>query len=110
VGGEAYEWATKYIAFEGRIIVVGFASGAIPQPRLNHSFVKNYTIAGLHWTLYLRHRPELIDLAQKSLFEMTASGLLDPMITTRIAPREIPMALDTLAQGRTHGKIVVEWR
>ena len=52
VGGEAYQGSTKCVAFEGRIVVVGFAGGTIPAPALNHALVKNYSILGLHWGLY----------------------------------------------------------
>src|SRR5690606_9587959 len=52
VGGESYTRSTKCIAFEGRILVIGFASGTIPTPGLNHALVKNYSLLGLHWGLY----------------------------------------------------------
>lgn len=106
VGGSAYEQATKYVAFEGRIVVVGFASGVIPQPRLNHAFVKNYTVAGLHWKLYQRFRPDLIRLAQAAIFEMAAAGAIKPLITS-VDFGDVPAALEDLAGGRTVGKTVV---
>jgi NADPH2:quinone reductase len=49
VGGDTYARTTKCIAFEGRILVVGFASGEIQSAALNHALVKNYAIVGLHW-------------------------------------------------------------
>ena len=57
VGGEAYARSTKCIAFEGRILVVGFAGGTIPSAALNHALIKNYSIVGLHWGLYQTKRP-----------------------------------------------------
>jgi len=54
VGGDAYEAATKVIAFGGRILVVGFAGGQVPTPALNHALLKNYAIVGLHWGRYLQ--------------------------------------------------------
>ena len=107
VGGQAYEQATKYIAFEGRIVVIGFASGYIPRPHLNHAFVKNYTIAGLHWSLYRKHRPDVVHVAQAAIFEMAAAGLIDPLITARAGLEDVPDALEELAHGRTQGKTVV---
>jgi NADPH:quinone reductase len=44
VGGASYDASTKVIAFEGRIVVVGFTSGTIPSPPLGHALVKNYSI------------------------------------------------------------------
>jgi NADPH2:quinone reductase len=107
VGGHSYECATKYIAFEGTIVVVGFASGAIPQPRLNHAFVKNYTIAGLHWALYRQNRPELVRRAQTEIFEMAAIGQITPRITGCLGIDAVPAALEELGHGRTQGKTVI---
>ena len=58
VGGDAYDRSTKCIAFEGRILVVGFAGGRVPTPALNHALVKNYSIVGLHWGLYATKEPQ----------------------------------------------------
>lgn len=60
VGGDAYAKSVKCVAFEGRVIVVGFASGVIPTPALNHALVKNYSIAGLHWGLYNTKDPAAV--------------------------------------------------
>ena len=57
VGGDTYRRSTKCIAFEGRILVVGFAGGEIQSAALNHALVKNYSIVGLHWGLYNRFDP-----------------------------------------------------
>ncbi len=57
VGGDSYTKSTKCIAFEGRIIVIGFASGTIPSPGLNHALIKNYSIIGLHWGVVQRLQP-----------------------------------------------------
>ena len=59
VGGDAYARSTKCIAFEGRIVIVGFTSGTIPTAALNHALVKNYSILGLHWGLYQRVDPDV---------------------------------------------------
>lgn len=107
VGGAAYDAATKYIAFEGTIVVVGFAGGTIPQPRLNHAFVKNYTIAGLHWSLYRRYQPSLLQQAQSHIFEMAVAGAVDPLITSTVDMEDLPSALAGLAAGTTKGKTVV---
>lgn len=108
VGGQAYESATKYVGFEGVIVVVGFASGTIPQPRLNHAFVKNYTIAGLHWTLYRRQNPKLLREAQTEIFRMAVDGEIAPLITGRVGLDAVPATLQDLGEGRTLGKVVVE--
>nr|AIU93557.1 hypothetical protein LRS1606.123 [Rhodococcus sp. NS1] len=107
VGGGSYEQATKYIGFEGHIVLVGFASGIIPQSRLNHAFVKNYTLDGLHWSLYCTKRPDLVRAAQRDIFDMAAAGLIDPLITSRVGLGDVPTALHNLANGYTQGKTVI---
>lgn len=107
VGGAVYDAATKYVAFEGTIVVVGFAGGTIPQPRLNHAFVKNYTIAGLHWALYRKYRPDVLERGQRDIFDMAAAGKITPMITSRVSLTDVPSALTELANGTTRGKTVV---
>jgi NADPH2:quinone reductase len=60
VGGEVYGRSTKCVAFEGRILVIGFASGQIPTAALNHALIKNYSIVGLHWGLYQTKDPQTL--------------------------------------------------
>src|SRR5690348_9331494 len=54
VGGDVYDRSTKCIAFEGRIVIVGFTSGRIAQAATNHALIKNYSVVGLHWGLYAK--------------------------------------------------------
>jgi NADPH2:quinone reductase len=108
VGGESFEQATKYIGFEGRIVVVGFAGGHVPRPRLNHTMVKNYTIAGLHWSLYRDQHPELVQSAQRDIFDMFANGQIAPEIT-HVRSVDLPATLELLAAGGIRGKAVVSF-
>ncbi len=106
VGGESFLKSTKCIAFEGRIVVVGFASGDIPQAALNHALVKNYDILGLHWALYERLNPALVRACQAELTKLVADGQLKPLITERLPLTEVPDALRRLGAGSTTGRLV----
>lgn len=106
VGGDAYAKSTKCIAFEGRIVVVGFASGEIPQAPLNHALVKNYDILGLHWGLYERLDPALIRTCQAELTKLVDAGQLKPLITERLPMTQVPDALRRLGAGSTAGRVV----
>src|SRR6266404_3576910 len=81
VGGDVYDRSTKCVAFEGRIVIVGFTSGRIPTAALNHALIKNYSIVGLHWGLYARRAPELIALAMQDLLKMYDEGRIKPYIS-----------------------------
>ncbi len=106
VGGQAFAQATRYVAFEGRIIVVGFAGGDTPRAALDHTMVKNYTIAGLHWSLYRDHHPSLVREGQNAVFALLAAGQLTPDVTP-VPFADLPTALEQLAAGRIRGKAVI---
>jgi NADPH:quinone reductase len=106
VGGEAYARSTKCIAFEGRILVVGFASGQIPSATLNHALVKNYSIVGLHWGLYRTKEPQAIVECHRQLTKLVADGTIRPLVSERRGLDDVPAALDKLAHGDTVGRIV----
>jgi NADPH2:quinone reductase len=107
VGGDVYDRSTKCIAFEGRIVVVGFTSGRIPQAAANHVLVKNYSVVGLHWGLYSRRVPELLPTAAAKLMELYAAGKIKPLISARVPLAEAPRALAMVAGGKSTGKVLL---
>jgi NADPH:quinone reductase len=108
VGGEAFRRSTKCIAFEGRIVVVGFASGDVPSAALNHALVKNYDILGLHWGLYERVNPAVVRDCQAELIRLADAGAIRPLITERLPLADVPDALRRLGAGATAGRIVFQ--
>lgn len=107
VGGEAYAKSVKCIAFEGRVVVVGFASGAIPTPGLNHALVKNYSIVGLHWGLYNTKDPAAVRACHDELTELAAKGVVKPLISERVPMADAARAVQRVADGTSTGRIVV---
>jgi NADPH2:quinone reductase len=107
VGGDVYDRSTKCIAFEGRIVVVGFTSGRIPQAATNHVLIKNYSVVGLHWGLYARRAPQLIPPAMTRLLDLYAAGKIKPHISARLPLTEAPRALAMVAQGKSTGKVIL---
>ncbi|MFH8803312.1 NADPH:quinone oxidoreductase family protein [Streptomyces sp. NPDC017936] len=107
VGGDAYTWSTKVVAFEGRIVVVGFASGTIPSPGLNHALVKNYSILGLHWGLYNTRDPKLVRHCHEQLTELAARGAVKPLVSERVPLSEAAAAVQRVGDGTTTGRVAV---
>lgn len=107
VGGDAYAKSVKCIAFEGRIVIVGFASGAIPTPGLNHALVKNYSIVGLHWGLYNRMDPAAVRGCHEELTKLAGEGVVKPLISGRVAMKDAADAVQRVADGTTTGRLVV---
>ncbi|WP_109522874.1 MULTISPECIES: NADPH:quinone oxidoreductase family protein [Nocardia] len=108
VGGDSYDRSTKCVAFEGRILVVGFAAGRIPAPALNHALVKNYSIVGLHWGLYKQKDPASVWDCHLELTALAESGALAPLIGAKLALADVPDGLTRLAEGRTVGRVVFQ--
>jgi NADPH:quinone reductase len=108
VGGDAYARSTKCIAFEGRILVIGFASGEVPTPGLNHALIKNYSILGLHWGLYNEKDPEAIRRCHEDLTALAEQGAAKPLVSERLGWDEVADGVQRLADGRTVGRVVFE--
>ncbi|MEV6319039.1 NADPH:quinone oxidoreductase family protein [Streptomyces sp. NPDC051776] len=107
VGGDAYAKSVKCIAFEGRVLVVGFASGAIPTPALNHALVKNYAIVGLHWGLYNTKDPAAVRTCHEELSKLAEQGAIKPLISERVGLDAAADAVQRVADGTTTGRVVV---
>ncbi len=106
VGGDAYAKSTKCIAFEGRILTIGFASGTIPTPGLNHALIKNYSIIGLHWGLYKRYNQQAIYDCHDELTRMADAGEIKPLISERLALEDVADAVGRLGDGKSIGRMV----
>ncbi|MFE9557634.1 NADPH:quinone oxidoreductase family protein [Streptomyces sp. NPDC006692] len=107
VGGDAYAKSAKCVAFEGRIVIVGFASGSIPAPALNHALVKNYSIVGLHWGLYNQKDPAAVLRCHEQLTRLAAEGTVKPLISRRVPLKDAAAAVQCVADGTTTGRVVV---
>jgi NADPH2:quinone reductase len=106
VGGDTYTKSTKCIAFEGRILIIGFAGGTIQSAALNHALIKNYAIVGLHWGLYASKNPALLRECHTQLTKLVEQGSIKPLVSERLSLEEVPAGLQRLAEGDTVGRIV----
>lgn len=107
VGGTAYDVSAKTIAFEGRIVVVGFASGVVPAPGLNHALIKNYSILGLHWGLYNALDPAAVAACHVELTKLVSAGAITPLVGRKVGLDEAPAAVTAVGDGESIGRIVV---
>ena len=107
VGGETYRKSTKCIAFEGRIVIIGFTSGEIQSVALNHALVKNYSILGLHWGLYRSEDPTAVRECMTELTALADAGQITPLISQRLSFDEWPRAMQELADGTTVGRLAL---
>lgn len=105
------EKSTKCIAWNGRLLVVGFAGGTIEKVATNRILLKNISVVGLHWGAYARFEPEKITEVWKELHELMESKKIR---ATNYSDKEykglesIPAALEALGARETWGKVVID--
>jgi len=107
VGGDTTQRSLKCIAWNGRLCVIGFASGEIPSIAANRILLKNIAVIGLHWSAYPTREPDTIARVYEALFALHAEGRIDPVIFARYPLEGVPEALAALAAGETFGKLVI---
>lgn len=107
VGGDSYATAARAVAFEGRILVIGFAGGTVTEVALNHALIKNYSIIGLHWGLYRSKDPNLVRRAHDDLARLVDAGGVRPVVSERLPFEEAAQGLARLAKGETVGRLAV---
>ena len=107
VGGAIPDRSLKCIAWNGRLLIIGFASGPIPSIKANRILLKNIAVTGLHWGAHVLKDPEKVPQTFEALFELHAAGKIKPVIYKRYSLDEVPQALEALGSRRTYGKVIV---
>ena len=107
VGGAVFEESLRCINWEGRLVVVGFASGTIPKAPANLLLVKNCAVVGLYWGAYLRRDPRVLMGAWRALLDWYDEGRLRPHVSAVYPLERGVEALAELAERRATGKVVV---
>lgn len=108
VGGAFTDAAMRALAWEGRLVVLGFAAGDIPTIRANYLLVKNIAVSGLQWSDYRDRTPELMKAAQDELFDLNARGLIKPIVSEVLPLEGFASALSKLRAGAAEGKIMLD--
>jgi NADPH2:quinone reductase len=107
VGGDAFGDIMRTMRPDGRIVIVGFASGTVPQIPANHLLVKNISVMGLYWGGYMAFRPAVVTDSIAALFGWYADGGLHPHISHHFPLDRAAEALETLRSRKSTGKVVV---
>ncbi len=107
VGGEVFRQALRCVAWEGRLVVCGFAGGEVPQVPAGHVLVKNLAVMGLQVSDYRDREPETMRRVQAELMEAVAQGRLDVPVAARFPMAEVAGALEFVRAGSRFGKAVL---
>ena len=110
VGGDVFDASLRVIAWSGRLIVVGFAEGRIPEVKAGHLLVKNIALLGLQYSAYRDRQPEKVQRVQRELFDWYVAGRIKPHVMGAFPLLQYREALLTVRERKVVGKVVILMR
>jgi len=110
VGGDQFDQSTRCINVNGRILIVGFASGRIPQFPVNYALLKSCSIVGVNHQHFFVTNPQQAEEDIVELLQMYKDGQIDPVICEVYPMEQAPAALNTVGDREAIGKVVVSLR
>ena len=110
VGGDLMTDSVRCLATQGRLLVVGFTAGAIPQVKVNRLLLNNVDVRGVGWGAYAMVRPGYMRQQWDELLPLMESGVIDPPIGTTYPIEQFGQALQDMEDRKTLGKSVVTLR
>lgn len=108
VGGELFEQSLRAVAWRGRVLVIGFASGQISEIPANLPLLKGSSIVGVFWGRFTEEEPETNAENTAELFRLLQDGKLKPHVSETYPLEKSALALEALAARRAKGKIVIK--
>ncbi|CAI8941505.1 NADPH:quinone reductase [Pseudomonas sp. IT-P12] len=110
VGGDLFDQAVRAIAWNGRLLVVGFASGRIPELPVNLALLKGAAVVGVFWGSFAQRQPQDNAANFQQLFAWYAEGKLKPLVSQVYPLSDTAQAINDLGQRKAVGKVVVQVR
>lgn len=107
VGGDRFLDSVRSLSVGGRLLVIGFAGGTIPEVKVNRLLLRNSSVVGVAWGEYVRHDAEMPQRVGKALNELWAAGKIKPVVGTTVPLEQAADALREIEERRATGKIVL---
>jgi len=107
VGGDVFAGALRCLRFRGRMVVVGFTSGQIPEMKTNYVLLKNIAVTGVDRTQYRDVLPEWMDEAQAQIFDYIRTHRIEMPVQARFPLEEFLKAFDIIRDRKVEGKVVL---
>ena len=107
VGGDRFLDSVRSLTDEGRVVVIGFTEGSIPEIAVNRLLLKNVSVVGAGWGAYAIPRPDYAREVQEDLDRMAREGHVKPIIGKTYAFDDVPQALKDIDERRALGKLVL---
>jgi len=108
VGGDVFDESQRCVAFGGRVLLLGFASGRIPSLDMNRPLIKGYSVIGVRAGEYGRRRPQEDADNRRAVQRLTAMGVFRPHIGGRWPLHQALAGLQAMASRSVVGKILIE--
>jgi NADPH2:quinone reductase len=110
VGGDRFTDSLRSLAREGRLLVIGFTAGEIPQVKVNRLLLNNISVVGVGWGAYWTREPAYLQQQWAELLPLLQAGRLDPVLGTSYALQDAAQALLELDERRAAGKVLLTTR
>jgi NADPH2:quinone reductase len=110
VGGDRFLDSVRALAVSGRLLVIGFAAGSIPEVKVNRLLLKNASVVGVAWGEYARVNPEMPQRVGEALVELWGAGKLHPVVGATYPLERAADALREIESRRAVGKVVLTVR
>jgi NADPH2:quinone reductase len=110
VGGDMFDLSLKCLAPEGRLLVVGFAGGRIPEVKVNRLLLKNVDVVGVAWGGFLLQEPGIAADIARALAELAHKGFVEPVVGQVFPLEQAAQALRELEARKATGKVVLRLR
>jgi NADPH2:quinone reductase len=107
VGGDVFDASLRAVAWCGRVVIVGFAEGRIPEVKTGYLLVKNISLIGLQFSDYRDRQPEKVRAAQQALFGLYEAGKIKPQVMAAYRMEDHRQALRMVRERRATGKVVL---
>jgi len=108
VGGDLFEQTKRCVAWEGRILIIGFAGGGIPHIETNRMLLKNMSVVGLAWGQYLDRDPERGAACQRHLYDLLKVNAFAPVLYRKLPFAQVHEGMRLIDSRELYGKIVIE--
>jgi NADPH2:quinone reductase len=110
VGGDRFLDSLRSLGEDGRLVVVGFTGGSIPEVRVNRLLLKNTEVIGAGWGAYVMGKPDMNREIGAAVGRLIDAGVVRPLIGQRFPLEDAAQALHTLDERRAVGKVVLDVR
>jgi NADPH2:quinone reductase len=107
VGGDVFDAALRALGYAGRMVIIGFASGRIPEVKGHYILLKNIAVVGAPLDIHFKMQPDVMDAAVADLFRMYERGEIKPEIMATYPLENIHQAMDVIVGRQVKGKIVL---